>query len=50
MLNIPIHEVVQLENFDDTLPILQNFEKTIFVKNLDLTSFKFSAFKYISVA
>ena len=32
-LNILIHQIVHMEYFDDdTLPILQNFERTIFVK------------------
>ena len=34
MLDLLIHQIVHMEYFDDTLPILQNFEKTIFVKGL----------------
>ena len=34
MLGLLILQIVHMEYFDDTLPILQNFEKTIFVKRL----------------
>ena len=45
MLDILIHHIVHMAYFDYTLPILQNFEKTICDKKLDWTSFKISALK-----
>ena len=45
MLDVLIYHNVHLTYFDYTLPILQNFEKTICVKKFDWTSFKFSALK-----
>ena len=36
-----------MKYFDYTLPLLQNFTKTICVKNFDWNSFKFSALKWL---
>ena len=33
MLDIRIHQIVHMEYFDDTLPILQIFAKTIWIQN-----------------
>ena len=45
MLDVMRHSIVYMEYFDDTLLMLRNFEKTIFVKKFDGTLFKFSTFK-----
>ena len=34
MLDILINQIVHTEYFDDTFPILQNFQKTILLKNV----------------
>ena len=45
MPDVLIHHIVHMEYFGDTLPILQNFEETIFINKLNGTLFRFSAFK-----